>query len=140
MVRWRRSLLVIAVGLMLPACGRQTGPSRDEPDRAALVAGIRDYLQNLQWSDMRFGGRCGDSFVVNDVQINDLSLNGQTGAAQTVVTISETNRPQYTGFPWGWCFGSRGAGSTRRLGMEFNLERWDSGWRLSRQQRRPSPF
>jgi len=116
--------------------------SLTNPEIGVLAADIRNYMHELRWSDMRYGGRCGDSFAVISVDLRDVSLRGQTGEIVTTIVVIETNPPRYTRFPWEWCYGSvRDTGrGPRTLLREFNIERWDSGWRLAREQRRMSPF
>lgn len=136
---WRGLIAaVVAVPIALTgACDREAVTA---DDRTALQQGVREYLSNLRWSDMRFSGRCGDHFQIGDVEITDLRAQDEAGAMSVVASITATNPPRYTEFPWGWCFGVNNQNSSARIRLEMNIERWDSGWRLASQQRRLSPF
>jgi hypothetical protein len=115
-------------------------PSLTAADRANLAEGVRTHFYNLRWSDFRFGGRCGDNFAVTEVEITDASLRGNTGEIVVVAQVIETNPPRYTDFPWRYCFGVGRSGSSQRFRLEMNIEKWDSGWRLAREQPRLSPI
>lgn len=113
-------------------------------EASAFLRGKRfdSISERLHWSQRP--GACGSHFDVGNGQIVDASLGPQSGRVQVVVPITPTTpvqayngRPVYPGLT---CFGVQRdawiAGQTRPVTFQFNVERWQTGWRLAQLQGR----